>query len=129
MQRRYRHLFRFYDVQGDGLLSMASDCRPVAEAIAARWQGRKVQFPNLLQMLIDIDQHEIDRRDSNSNGEVDEQEFVDSYGSVLAAFASRAEQSEAFIARAAGGVVDDLGLDRDGVLELADLEAYASAAA
>lgn len=127
LQRRYRRLFRFYDVQGDGMLSMASDFRQVAEAIAARWQGRKAPLPNVLQMLIDVYQHETDRRDRNSNGEVDEQEFVDSHVSVLAAFANQPQQSEAFIARAAGGFFDCLDLDGDGVLELADLEAFASA--
>jgi hypothetical protein len=127
LQRRYRRLFHFYDLQGDGRLSMERGLRQVAEAIAGRWQGRTAPFPNILQLLIDTYQHETVRRDLNTDGEVDEQDFVDSHASAVAAYASRREQAEAFIAKAAGGFFDCLDLDRDGVLELADLEAYASA--
>ena len=72
--------------------------------------------PDVPQLLMDVHQHE-----------------VDPVASVLAAFASRRKQSEAFIARAAGGLFDcldldlDLDLDRDEVLEVADLESHASA--
>ncbi len=127
LQRRYRRLFRFYDVQGDGALSMESDFRPVAEALAARWQNRATPFPNMLALLLGTYEHESQRRDLNHNGEVDEQEFVDSHAPVVGAFARMREQAEAFIARAAGGFFDCLDLDRDGVLEVADLEAYAAA--
>lgn len=127
LQRRYRRLFRFYDVQGDGVLSLAGDFQPVAEALAARWQNRPTPFPNLLQLLIATYAHETERRDLNHNGEVDEQEFVASHAPVLEAFAQQRPQAELFIERAAGGFFDCLDLDGDGVLELADLEAFASA--
>ena len=127
LQRRYRRLFRFYDLQGDGLLSMAADFRPVAEALAARWRNRTTPFPNLLQQLIDTYRHECERRDLNHNGVVDAQEFVDSHASVVSAFAAQRPQAEAFITRSAGGFFDCLDLDRDGVLQLQDLQAYASA--
>lgn len=127
LQRRYRRLFRFYDLQGNGLLSMAGDFLPVSLALAARWRDRTTPVPNLLQVLIDTYQHETERRDLNHNGEVDEQEFVDSHARVVAAFAAQRPQAEAFIAQSAGGFFDCLDLDRDGVLQLEDLQAYASA--
>lgn len=127
LQRRYRRLFRYYDVVADGALSLESDLRPVAERLADRWQQRPTPFPNLLQLLIATYQHELSRRDLDGDGVVDEQEFVESHRGVIAAFAARRPEAEAFIARAAGGFFDCLDLNGDGVLELADLEAYASA--
>jgi hypothetical protein len=127
LQRRYRQLFRYYDVIPDGALSLEADLRPVAERLAARWQQRTTPFPNLLQLLIATYQHELARRDQNGDGVVDEGEFVESHRGVIAAFAARRPEAEAFIAKAAGGFFDCLDLNRDGVLDLADLEAYASA--
>lgn len=127
LQRRYRRLFRFYDLQGDGVLSLESDFKPVALALAARWQNRPTPFPQLLDLLIGTYRHETERRDLDGNGVVDEQEFVESHAPVLAAFAALRQPAEMFIARAAGGFFDCLDLDGDGVLEVADLEAYASA--
>lgn len=46
---------------------------------------------------------------------------------MLAAFQRLPEQAKAFIERAAGGFFDVLDLDGDGYLQLADLEAYATA--
>lgn len=127
LQRRYRQLFRFYDVHGDGSLSLESDFRPAAEAIAARWQGRITPFPDLLALLIATYQHENQRRDLDKSGDVDEQEFVQSHADVIDAFARSPDAAKAFIARAAGGFFDCLDLNGDGILELDDLEAYAMA--
>jgi hypothetical protein len=127
LQRRYRRLFRFYDVQGDGVLSLESDFQPVAIALAARWGKGPTPFPNLLDVLIGTYRHETERRDLDGNGEVDQQEFVDSHGPVIAAFQTMREKADTFVALAAGGFFDCLDLNEDGVLELADLEAYAAA--
>ena len=127
LQRRYRQLFHFYDVQGDGALSVASDFQQVAETLAARWQDRPTPFPDMLGLLLGTYAHETERRDLNHNGVVDEQEFVESHAPAVQAFAQMRPQAEAFIARAAGGFFDCLDLDRDGVLAVADLEAYAAA--
>jgi len=124
LMRRFQQLFRFYDVQSDGVLSMEGDFRQVAEQLAARWENRSAPFPNVLQLLIGTYQHELSRRDLNQNGVIDEQEFVQSHSAVITAFASMRPQAERFIERAAGGFFDCLDLNRDGVLELADLEAY-----
>lgn len=127
LQRRFQRLFRFYDVQGDGVLGLDSDFRQAAEAIAARWQGRTAPFPDLLQLLLETYRHENDRRDLDHNGEVDEQEFVQSHAAVQEAYVRLPVQARAFIARAAGGFFDCLDLNGDGVLELEDLQAYAQA--
>ncbi len=84
-------------------------------------------FPNVLELLISTYQHETERRDLNHDGVVNEQEFVESHAQVVSAFARLPEQARAFIAKAAGGFFDCLDLDGDGVLELADLAAYAAA--
>ena len=123
---RYRQLFRFYDRQGDGELSLDSDFRPAAAGLAARWAGRTAPFPDLFGLLIATYRHEQERRDTDGSGAVDEQEFVVSHGPVLAAFHREPIQARAFIERAAGGFFDVLDLDGDGCLQLADLEAYAS---
>jgi len=102
LQRRYCGLFHFYDAQGDGVLSLDSDFRPAAEAIAARWQGQVTPFPNLLALLLETYRHENARRDLDHSGEVDQQEFVQSHASVIEAFGRMPEQTRAFIARAAG---------------------------
>jgi len=127
LQRRYRRLFHFYDAQSDGVLSLDSDFRPAAEAIAARWQGQVTPFPNLLALLMETYRHENARRDLDHSGEVDPEEFVQSHASVIAAFGRLPEQARAFMARAAGGFFDCLDLNGDGELELDDLEAYARA--
>ena len=121
LQRRYRQLFLFYDVQGDGALHVESDFQQVAETLAARWLNRPTPFPNVLALLMGNYEHENERRDLNHDGEVDEQEFVASHARVVQAFTQMRPQAEAFIARAAGGFFDCLDLDRDGVLEVADL--------
>ena len=77
--------------------------------------------------LLDTYTHENARRDTDSSGSVDLQEFIDSHGPVVAAFRSLPEQGRLFIERAAGGFFDLLDLDSDGVLQLADLEAFAAA--
>lgn len=125
--QRYRQLFRFYDRQGDGELSLRSDFEPAATSLALRWQGRTAPFPDLLALLMATYRHEQQRRDADGSGAVDEQEFVASHGPVLAAFRRLPEQARAFIERAAGGFFDVLDLDGDGCLQLADLEAYAIA--
>lgn len=127
LQRRYRQLFRFYDQQGDGCLSLDSDFRPAAEAIASRWMGRRAPFPELLGLLIATYQRENERRDLDHNGVVDEQEFVLSHAGVIEAFTNNRAAAEAFLAKAAGGFFDCLDLNGDGVLELDDIEAYARA--
>ena len=127
LQRRYRRLFWFYDRQGDGVINMEGDFRKAAETLAARWQNRSAPFPNILELLIATYQHETERRDLNHDGVVNEQEFVDSHGQVVSAFARLPDQARAFIAKAAGGFFDCLDLNGDGLLELSDLEAYAAA--
>lgn len=127
LQRRYRQLFRFYDLQGDGSLSVEGDFQQVAEALAARWQHRNTPFPDMLGLLLGTYAHESERRDLNHDGVVDELEFVDSHAPVVQAFLGMRPQAEAFIARAAGAFFDCLDLDCDGVLEVGDLEAYAAA--
>lgn len=125
--QRYRQLFRFYDRQGDGELSLEGDFRPAATSLAARWQGRTAPFPDLFGLLMETYRHEQQRRDADCSGAVDEKEFVASHGPVLAAFQRLPVQAKAFIERAAGGFFDVLDLDGDGCLLLADLEAYAAA--
>ena len=73
LQRRYRCLFWFYDRQGDGVIYMEGDFRQAAETLAARWQNRSTPFPNILELLIAIYQHETERRDLNHDGVVNEQ--------------------------------------------------------
>ncbi len=125
--RRYRQLFRFYDRQGDGDLGLESDFLPAATSLAARWQGRPAPFPDLFGLLMATYRHEQRRRDADGSGGVDEQEFVASHAPVLAAFQRSPDQARSFMERAAGGFFDVLDLDRDGCLQLADLEAYATA--
>ncbi len=127
MQRRYRRLFHFYDVQGRGYLSLEPSFRQATEAIAARWQGRSNPFPDLLGLLIATYKHEQKCRDLYSRVTVDEASFVQSHAEVIEAFAVRPEDSKKFIERAAGGFFDCLDLNRDGILELDDIEAYAKA--
>lgn len=127
LQRRYRQLFHFYDVRGDGSLSLESDFLPAAEAIAARWQGRSTPFPDLLGLLIATYQHEHQRRDLDKSGDVDEQEFIQSHAGVIDAFSKSPDAAMGFIAQSAGGFFDCLDLNGDGILELDDLEAYAMA--
>ena len=127
LQRRYRRLFRFYDLQGDGLLRLESDFAPAATALAARWRGRVAPVANLLGLLLDTCRHENERRDLDHSGAVDEQEFVQSHVPVIEAFGRRPEQGREFIAQAAGVFFDCLDLNSDGVLDCEDLEAYASA--
>ncbi len=127
LSARYRRLFRFYDRNGDGVHSLAGDFIPVAHSIQARWGERPTPVPQLLQVLLDTYTHENARRDTDSSGSVDLQEFIDSHGPVVAAFRSLPEQGRLFIERAAGGFFDLLDLDSDGVLQLADLEAFAAA--
>lgn len=125
--QRYRQLFRFYDRQVDGELELESDFRPAAASLAARWLGRTAPLPDLFGLLMATYRHEQQRRDADGNGAVDEHEFVASHGPVLAAFQRTPDQARAFIERAAGGFFDVLDLDGDGCLQLADLEAYATA--
>jgi hypothetical protein len=127
LQRRYRRLFRFYDVDGDGRLCFDNDGRGVAEAIARRWAASGRCFPDLLPMLLGYYQHESQRRDLNKSGSVDEQEFVDSHAPALVAFADMPSKAIAFCERAAGVFFDALDLDGDGFLECQDLQAYARA--
>lgn len=124
---RYRRLFRFYDRDGDGLHVLEQDFTPVARSLHARWQGRVPPFADLLQLLLSTYQHENSRRDQDGNGTVEIDEFVASHKSVVAAYQANRDAARAFIARAAGGFFDVLDLDRDGALELADLEAFAAA--
>ncbi len=124
---RYRRLFRFYDRDGDGLHSLERDFNPVARSIHARWQGHVPPFADLLQLLLSTYEHENRRRDQDRNGTVELDEFVHSHQSVVAAYEANRDAARAFIARAAGGFFDVLDLDRDGALELADLEAFAAA--
>jgi Ca2+-binding EF-hand superfamily protein len=127
LQRRFRRLFRFYDVDGDGRLRFESDGRSMDEAIAARWPASGRDVPDLLPQLLGYSRHEMERRDLNHDGSVDEQEFVDSHAPMLAAYAEMPEQAVAFCERAAGAFFDVLDLDRDGVLVVEDLQAYARA--
>jgi Ca2+-binding EF-hand superfamily protein len=127
LQQRYRRLFGFYDRNGDGRLTLADDHGPAAVVVAERWQGRRTPFPDLLTQLMATYRHEGERRDLDGNGAVDEEEFVASHSAVIAAFGRLPEQARAFIAKSAGGFFDCLDLDRDGVLDLADLQAYAAA--
>ncbi|MFM9110520.1 MAG: EF-hand domain-containing protein [Prochlorococcaceae cyanobacterium] len=124
---RYRRLFRFYDRNGDGRLTLAGDFSPAAEAIHQRWQGRRTPFPNLLELLLATYRHEQQRRDRDGDGSVDIEEFVASHAGVIEAQARLPQQALAFIDRAAGGFFDCLDLDSDGVLDVEDLEAYAAA--
>lgn len=124
---RYRRLFRFYDRDGDGLHVLERDFNPVARSLHARWQGRVPPFTDLLQLLLSTYQHENGRRDRDGNGTVELDEFVASHQSVVAAYEANRDAARAFITRAAGGFFDVLDLDRDGALELADLEAFAAA--
>lgn len=127
LQRRYRRLFHFYDVQARGYLSLESSFRQAAESIAARWLGSSTHFPDLLGLLIATYKHENKRRDLDNRGIVNEAHFVQSHAEVIEAFAKYPEKSKKFIARAAGGFFDCLDLNSDGVLELDDIEAYAKA--
>jgi hypothetical protein len=127
LEERYRLLFRFYDIDGTGRLSMDSCFRPVAETLAARWYGRKTPFPDIRKLLIDTYQRELERRDLDQNGVIHEQEFLDSHAPIIFAFLKNRRLAEIFIERAAGGFFDCLDLDGDGILQLADIEAYASA--
>lgn len=127
LEHRYRQLFRFYDIDADGRLRFESDGRPVDEAIAARWPASGRDVPALLQQLLGYSQHEMERRDLDHDGSVDEQEFVESHAPMLSAYAQRPDQAVAFCDRAAGAFFDVLDLDRDGILRLEDLQAYARA--
>ena len=120
-------MFHCYDVNGDGTLSFESDFPPAAEAITARWHGRRTPFPDLLGLLTATYQHENQRHDLGRSGEVDEQQFVQSHAGVIEAFARTPAAAMAFIERAAGGFFDCLDLNGDGIFELDDLEAYAMA--
>lgn len=127
LKRRYLQLFRFYDIDADGRLRFDSDGRGVAEAIAARWPASGGDVPDLLPQLLGYSRHEMERRDLDRDGSVDAQEFVDSHAPMLSAYAELPEQAIAFCDRAAGAFFDALDLDRDGVLNLEDLQAYARA--
>ncbi len=119
-------MFLFYDVIGEVKISMEFDFRPVAKILAARWQNLTTPFANMLDLLIATYQHETDRRDLNHDAMVDELELVQSHTPIISAFNILRDQAEGFVALAAGGFFDCLDLNRDGVLELADLEPYAS---
>ena len=80
----------------------------------------------MLDFLIAPYQHETDSGDLNHDAMVDEQDFVQSHTPIISAFNILRDQAEAFVALAADGFFDCLDLNRDGVLELADLEPYAS---
>ncbi|MCP9830710.1 EF-hand domain-containing protein [Synechococcus sp. HJ21-Hayes] len=124
---RYRRLFRFYDRDRDGSHSLSGDFQPVAEELHGRWGDRPTPFPDLLALLLSTYSHEVERRDLDGNGVVDEEEFVASHAVVIEAFGRLPLQARAFIAQSAGRFFDCLDLDGDGCLDLADLEAYASA--
>lgn len=124
---RYRWLFRFYDRDGSGRHSLAQDFAPVARSLEARWQSRCPPFAHLLDQLLSTYQHENSRRDRDGDGTVDLGEFIDSHRALFAAYQADREGARSFIARAAGGLFDVLDLDGDGVLELADLQAFAAA--
>jgi hypothetical protein len=51
LQQRNRHLFGFYDRNGDALLTLADDDGPAAEVVADRWQGRQAPLQDLLAQL------------------------------------------------------------------------------
>ena len=127
LTRRYTQLFRFYDRDGDGHHSLEQDFAPVASNLEARWHGLVPPFANLLQLLLSTYAHENSRRDSNGSGTVELQEFLDSHQPVVAAYRADPAAARIFIERAAGGFFDVLDLDRDGVLELADVQAFAVA--
>lgn len=127
LEARYRQLFRFYDRDGDGVHTLAGDFEPVAHAIAERWGERPTPFPNLLQLLIHTYAHENQRRDGAGTGKVEIGAFVASHGRVLEAYRAQPQEAQAFIERAAGGFFDVLDLDRDGILTVADLQAFAAA--
>ena len=93
----------------------------------SRWQGRLPPFPDLLELLLSTYEHENGRRDRDGNGSVELDEFVASHSAVLEAYQANRDAARAFIARSAGGFFDVLDLDRDGTLELADLQAFAAA--
>jgi hypothetical protein len=124
---RYNSLFRFYDRQNTGVLTLGEDFAPAARRIEERWRGTTPPFPNLLQVLLSTYAHEQQRRDRDGDGCVNLEEFLASHEAVLAAYRANPEQSRAFIERAAGGFFDVLDLDGDGALEIADLEAFAAA--
>lgn len=124
---RYRRLFSFYDRDGDGQHRFEQDFAPVARSLEARWQGRTAPFANLLQLLLSTYQHENSRRDRDNSGTVTLDEFVTSHASVLAAYQADRDGARQFIERAAGGFFDVLDVDRDGELELEDLQAFAAA--
>ena len=65
LARRFRRLFRFYDRDGDGRLTLAGDFSPVAAAIGERWAGRVAPFPDLGRLLLDTYRHENARRDAD----------------------------------------------------------------
>lgn len=127
LEARYRKLFRFYDRDGDGVHTLAGDFEPVAHALADRWGNRPTPFPDLLHLLIQTYAHEMQRRDVNGTGKVEEEAFVASHERVNEAYQSQPEAARTFINRAAGGFFDVLDLDGDGVLSVADLQAFASA--
>ena len=127
LAERYRRLFRFYDRQGDGELSLGGDFLPVARTLAARWHGHAARFPDLLGLLMATYRHEQERRDSDGSGAVDEAEFVASHAGMLRTQQRFPDQARAFIEQAAGGFFDVLDVDQDGCLVLADLQAYAAA--
>ncbi|MEB3332621.1 MAG: EF-hand domain-containing protein [Synechococcaceae cyanobacterium] len=124
---RYRRLFRFYDRNVDGVHTLDGDFQPVARQLDARWQRNPQPIPNLLARLLSVYAHESQRRDRDASESVDLQEFIDSHAPVIQAFQSLPEQARDFIALTAGGFFDVLDLDRDGVLQLSDLQAFAAA--
>ena len=127
LEARYRQLFRFYDRDGDGVHTLAGDFEPVAHALADRWGERPTPFPGLLQVLINSYAHENQRRDVAGTGQVQVEAFVASHERVMEAFRAQPEEARRFIERAAGGFFDVLDLDGDGVLGVADLQAFAAA--
>jgi hypothetical protein len=127
LANRYRRLFRFYDRDRDGVHSLAGDFTAVAHRIHARWGDRPTPVPELLDVLLKTYSHEHQRRDRDGSGSVDLEEFIDSHARVIAAFHAEPQQARRFIAMAAGGFFDVLDLDGDGVLQPADLEAFAAA--
>jgi hypothetical protein len=127
LARRFRRLFRFYDRDGDGSLTLAGDFTPVAATIGARWTGRVAPFPDLRRLLLDTYRHENARRDADHDGQVSPAEFVESHRRVLEAFRADPAAARGFIARAAGGFFDVLDLDGDGALVPDDLVCFAAA--
>ena len=127
LEARYRQLFRFYDRDGDGVHTLAGDFEPVAHALTDRWGDRPTPFPDLLHLLITTYAHENQRRDGAGTGKVEVDAFVASHQRVVEAFRAQPEEAQRFIERAAGGFFDVLDLDGDGVLGVADLQAFAGA--